>query len=270
MDTLEFLYGTLPGRVLLKPLTARPVSLAAGAFLDSGLSRPLVKPFIRRSGIQTEDYLPDPGHSFNDYFCRRIRPEMRPIDSSPDSLIAPCDGLLTVYPIEKGLIVPVKQSRYAVADLLRSRAIAAHYDGGWCLVFRLRVDHYHRYVYAETGLKSPTYRIPGVYHTVQPVALRREPVFCENTREYTFLRTAAFGTLTQMEVGAMLVGRIANLEQGSTQVLRGQEKGCFQYGGSTVILLVEPGKLVPRADLSALWETPVRMGEAVGRRAGTE
>ena len=193
MELLEFLYGTLPGRVLLKPLTGRGVSAAAGAFLDSRLSRPLVTPFIRRSGIRPEDYLPDPGNSFNDYFCRRIRPELRPLDPDPDHLLAPCDGLLTVYPIAQDLVLPVKQSLYRVSDLLRSRALARRYDGGNCLVFRLRVDHYHRYIYPASGLKSPTWRIRGVYHTVQPVALRRRPVFCENTREYTLLRTEQIG-----------------------------------------------------------------------------
>ena len=267
MDTLELLYGTAPGRLLLKPLTSRGVSAACGRFLDSRFSRVLVRPFVRRAGIDRGDYLPDRGRSFNDFFCRPIRPEKRPVDRDPSHLVAPCDGLLTVYPIREGLVVPVKQSRYRIEDLVRSRSMAKNYDGGWCLVFRLRVDHYHRYVYAETGRKGRDCHIRGVYHTVQPVALRRGPVFCENSRVFTEIVTERWGRLLQMEVGAMLVGRIVNWRPFPADVKRGEEKGCFQYGGSTIVLLVEPGRFLPREDLTDHAETPVRLGEALGLAA---
>ena len=264
MDTLHFLYGTAPGRLLLRPLTAPRLSALAGRLLDSRASRVLVEPFVRRSGIAPGDYLPDRGRSFNDFFCRAIRPELRPVSTAPEALIAPCDGLLRVYPITEGLVLPVKESRYSVAALLRDTALARRFDGGWCLVYRLGVQHYHRYVYVESGEKHTDRRLPGVLHTVRPVALRAGPVFCENSRTYTVIETLQHGALVQMEVGAMLVGRIVNLRPGPCAVRRGAEKGYFEYGGSTVIVLTEPGRFTPHPLLSAQWETPVRLGEAVG------
>ena len=45
---LKKLYGTLPGRIALKVLTHPLISIIAGAFMDSRLSRPLIDSFIRQ------------------------------------------------------------------------------------------------------------------------------------------------------------------------------------------------------------------------------
>lgn len=135
------------------------------------------------------------------------------------------------------------------------------------MVFRLCVDHYHRYCYVDSGKKSSNIFIPGRLHTVRPIALRNIPVFTENSREYTAIRSANFGTLIQMEVGAMLVGRIANHEEKGSAI-RGKEKGYFQYGGSTIIVLAEPERVQIRKDILQNSEfgeeTPVIMGEVIG------
>ena len=114
-------------------------------------------------------------------------------------------------------------------------------------------------------------RIPGVYHTVNPVANDEVPVYKENTREYSLLRTENFGTVLQMEVGALLVGKIVNHRRGNV-VRRGQEKGMFAFGGSTILLMTQKGKVSPDRDLMEYSrqgiETMVRQGETVGRAAG--
>lgn len=185
-------------------------------------------------------------------------------------MISPSDGLLSVWPIEEGVVIPVKQSRYTVEGMLRDRKLAERYRGGLCLVYRLCVDNYHRYGYVESGRKSKNRFISGVLHTVQPIALEQGPVFMENCREYTCIKTKNFGILTQMEVGAMLVGKISNHEPGTAEVKRGEEKGTFLYGGSTIIVLVEKGKV--RIDPQILEasakgeETPVLYGQAVGTK----
>ncbi len=265
--TLRFLYHTRPGRMLLKPLTCRPVSKVSGRFLDSRMSKPLIRPFVRKNNIDLRDFYADNFRCFNDCFTRRIREPLRPIDHRPESFIAPCDGLLSVYPIQGDTVVPVKQSRYTLADLLDDKALAARYRDGLCLVFRLCVDHYHRYCYVDDGHKGDNRFLPGRLHTVRPVALAAGPVFTQNCREVTVLHTRRFGPVAQVEVGAMLVGKIHN-HHGAGPIRRGQEKGMFLYGGSTVVLLVEKGRV--RLDPTLLEasrhgkETPVRMGETLG------
>ena len=56
MDSLTFLYKTLPGRFFLKLLTRPALSKAAGAFLDSRLSSFLIKGFVKKNGINPDDY----------------------------------------------------------------------------------------------------------------------------------------------------------------------------------------------------------------------
>ena len=263
---LRFLYHTPLGRLLLKPLCARPLSRLCGRFLDSTLSKPLIAPFVRKNGIRLEDFFSDNFRCFNDCFSRRIRPELRPVDPSPDALVAPCDGLLSVYPIQKDMVIPAKQSRYTINDLLGGDPAAARFEGGTCLVFRLCVNHYHRYCYPDGGRPLRSGFIPGELHTVRPIALEQLPVFVRNCREYALLETDHLGTVAQIEVGAMLVGKIAN-QPAPEHFERGDEKGMFLYGGSTVILLIEPGRLrIPEAAFALSAEEreiPVCMGERI-------
>lgn len=268
MDSLEFLYGTALGRALLRPLASRPVSKLAGAFLDTPLSRPLIPLFIKTCGIDTGDYDLRAIRCFNDFFCRPLKKGRRPIDPDPESLIAPCDGLLTAVPVREDTVLPVKQSRYSLSRLLGDEELAASFRDGLCLVFRLCVNHYHRYCYVESGRKGENRFLPGVLHTVRPVALEELPVFTENCREYACIETERFGPVLQMEVGAMLVGRIVNEAPWPREVRRGEEKGRFAYGGSTVILLLQKDavRLLPEIrEASARGEEfPVRMGQKIG------
>ena len=267
MDILTFLYETIPGRFILKPFTSPRFSQVCGRFLDSKYSSCFIRPFVRWNHIDVAEYETDGIRSFNDFFSRKIKKEKRVVTMDEEKLIAPCDGLLSVWKVDQDTILPVKQSQYTVSDLLRNKKLAKHYEGGYCLVFRLCVDHYHRYCYIDSGKKSSNIFIPGKLHTVRPIALRKVPVFTENSREYTLIQTKEFGTLVQMEVGAMLVGRIVNHE-GAGRAVRGREKGYFQYGGSTIIVLTEPGQVKIREDIlksSALGqETAVKLGEMIG------
>ena len=268
-DMLHFLYGSVAGRVLLKGLAAPPLSKTCGRFLDSAVSGFLIAPFVKKNEIDLSDFETESIRSFNDCFSRKIRPGLRPIDMEPEHLIAPCDGLLSVCEIREDTVFHVKNSSYRLSDLLESRRLAARYQDGLCLVYRLCVNHYHRYCYVDSGKKSRNVFIKGELHTVRPVALEKMPVFVRNCREYTLLKTMNFGTVLQMEVGAMLVGRIVNYDQ-EADITRGQEKGMFQYGGSTIIVLLQKDRaaILPEfaGSLSSGEEIPVKMGQQVGRK----
>lgn len=264
---LALLYGSAAGRLLLKPLVSPIVSRIAGAFLSTRLSKVFIKPFIRTNSIDMSQYEAVPYRSYNEFFSRKIRSGCRPIDMEPGHLIAPCDSKLTALPITDEAILTIKHTAYTVESLLRSKELAEKYKGGCALIFRLTVDDYHRYSYIADGHKDANIRIPGVLHTVNPVANDHFPIYKENTREYSILHTAAFGDVLMMEVGALLVGKIVNHHQ-AYDVLRGQEKGYFQFGGSTVILLLEKEAAILDADILANTrlgrETIVRMGEKIG------
>ena len=265
----NFLYHTVPGRWLLQLLIRPGISKALGAFLDTGLSRHLVKPFVQSTKLDLSDYPERPYSSFNDFFTRTVREGRRPVDMDPHTLIAPCDGKLTVYPITAEGLFDIKHSVYSVTDLLRNNTLAAEFEGGTCLIFRLTPDDFHRYSFPDEGKVLETKVLPGVLHTVRPLAFRRYPVFSENAREYALLETANFGKVIQMEVGALFVGRIVN--HPLTAFTRGQEKGKFEFGGSTVILLLQKGAAVIDEELLENtregYESIVRLGQKIGQKA---
>ena len=265
---VNFLYRTVPGRCLLQLLIRPGVSKAMGAFLDTALSRHLVKPFVKATRLDLSDYPERTYNSFNDFFTRRIKDGRRTVDSASNALIAPCDGKLTAYPITAEGLFDIKHSVYSVADLLRDESLAAEFEGGTCLIFRLTPDDFHRYSFMDDGRILETKTLPGVLHTVRPIAFRRYPVFSENAREYAVLETANFGKVIQMEVGALFVGRIVN--HPLTVFTRGQEKGKFEFGGSTVILLLQKGAADIDGELLENTrqglESIVRLGNRIGCR----
>ena len=264
---LAALYGNAFGRMLLKPLTAPGLSKLAGKFLSTRISKVFIKPFIRNNHIDMSQFEPVEYESYNDFFSRRIRPEARPIDMDPGHLISPADSKLTALPITESGRFMLKHTEYTVGSLLKDPALAAEYVGGWALIFRLTVDDYHRYCYAFSGEKGENIAIPGKLHTVNPIANDFFPIYKENAREYTIVRTEGFGEVIAMEVGALLVGRIVN-PQGAASVKRGQEKGYFQFGGSTVVLLLKKDTAVIDGDILENSrngiETVVKFGEKIG------
>ena len=262
---LTFLYKTALGRIILKALTASWISVAVGTFLNTRLSKILIRPFVKKNRINLNDYESDNFSCFNDCFCRKIKPELRPFDMDESALAAPCDGLLSVYKINSNYVFPVKQSEYRISTLLRDHDLAGDFRHGYIYIFRLCVNHYHRYYYPADGMKSDNVYIRGKLHTVRPIALENTKVFCENTREYSMLETENFGNILQMEVGAMLVGRIHNLHN-EKQVKKGEEKGMFLYGGSTVILITnETVKPLPEflENTENGLETEIKAGERI-------
>lgn len=262
--TLTFLYKNLFGRIILKILIARWISKLCGLFMESRLSKPLISSFIKKNNIDMSDFESDNFTCFNDCFCRKVKNGKRPIEGDASVFVSPCDGLLSAYKIENDTIIPIKQSSYTVSSLLRDEELAKRFRNGVCLVFRLCVNHYHRYCYPANGVKGENIFLKGKLHTVRPIALETLPVFTENCREYTVIDSEKFGSFVQMEVGAMLVGKIKN-HHGAGPVSRGDEKGMFLYGGSTIVLLFEEGKLSVCDELFSATknneETPVVMGE---------
>ncbi len=245
---LSFLYTNILGRMLLKPLIQPQVSKLAGRYLSSALSKWLIPKFIERNEIDMDIYEECDYSSFNDFFTRKIKPDCRPVPEDLDVFISPCDCLATVYPIQENTTFSIKNTEYTLRSLLRSPRLAKRFRGGYAYVLRLTVEDYHRYLYSVSGKQSKNYHIDGTFHTVNPIANDYLPIYKENTREYTVIRSKEFGDVLQMEVGALLVGKISNHKQ-STVVTRGEEKGFFEYGGSTIVVLTQKGRVTPRSDL---------------------
>ena len=191
---LEWMYGTGLGRCLVRVMILPWVSRGAGWLLDRRISALAVKPFIKSNHIPMEDFERRRYHSFNDFFTRRVLEGRRPVDPEPNHLIAPCDSKLTVFPVEEDSCFWIKGVAYTLEQLLRDKALAEHFLGGTLLLFRLTVGDYHRYSYIDSGFIGEEHRIEGVYHTVNPAAAGRYPIYRENTREYALLESCLLYT----------------------------------------------------------------------------
>lgn len=261
--SVRFLYHTRVGRFCLKALSQPWFSKTAAAFLNSPLSRPFVRSYTKRHNVDMQDFSQQKFRSFNDFFTRRR--EDPDTDTTPGHLISPCDAYLSVYPIRDDSVYTVKHVQYRLEQLLENADLAKRYAGGTCLIFRLSPQHYHRYCYACDGVPEQQTRIRGKLHCVRPIAYTSMPVFAQNSREYTVIHSAIFGDVTQMEVGALLVGKIRNHPTGGF-VRQGTEKGYFEFGGSTVILLLEKDRVqLDEAYLThPSQEKDVRKGTKIG------
>ena len=266
-NLLKKIYGNKLGRMLMKFLSYRKISDLAGKFLSSPLSKGMIGPFIKNNNIQMIEYEEEKYASYNAFFSRKIKPQYRPVDLEKEHFIAPCDSKLSIYQIDENSMFEIKNSYYSVESLLKNKKLSKRYSGGYCAIFRLTVDNYHRYCYIDSGIKSKNKKISGFLNTVNPVILDHVNIYKENSREYTLMKTDHFGVVTQIEVGALMVGKITNYHQ-AARIQKGQEKGKFEFGGSTIVLLIQPDKVKFDQDILSNTkmniETLVKMGEKIG------
>lgn len=262
--TLGFLYGTKAGRIILTTVVARPYfSKLVGLYKKSGFSKGEIQPFVEKYKIDTKEYELQKMRSFNDFFIRKRKVSCDGLKKGDLPAIA--DAKLLVYDVTEDLKLDVKHSSYTVEEVLGDKKLAKEFRGGKCLVYRLTVDDYHRYHFLDKGVIKNSYKIKGELHTVRPVAGRYK-VFSRNCREITVMQTDIFGDVVQVEVGATLVGCIKNHDVGCV-FNRLQEKGHFEYGGSTILLFMK-NNVVLDEDIVACSkrnvEVKVRIGEKIG------
>lgn len=266
---IVFLYRNKIGRLLLKLLTLPAISKIAGWLMDRKISVVAIKSFIKKNNIDVSIYEEKKYKSYNDFFTRKIKNSCRKIDMNPKSLISPCDSKLSVYDISDDSIFKIKNSYYKVEDLVKDKKLASKYKNGYCLIFRLCVDDYHRYCYIDNGKKTINKFINGVLYTVRPVVLGNYNIYKENSREYTILKTENFGDVVHVEVGATIVGRIKNHHEEYT-FKKGEEKGMFEFGGSTIVLLIEKNRVTIDKEIldntKQGYETVVKYGEKIGNK----
>lgn len=267
-NLLRKLYGTFLGRCALKILVCKFVSNLGGFYMNSSLSKRRIQPFIESNQIDMSQFEKRDFTSYNDFFTRKILPGKRPYSSDDNVLISPADAKLTAYPIDEKCRVVIKDTSYSLAELLDDQDLASEYLNGYWLVFRLTVDDYHRYSYIDDGKIINDKMIKGKFHTVNPIANDYYPIYKQNTRCYTVIESKNFGKMVQMEVGAMMVGRIVNHHKEKCH--RGEEKGYFEFGGSTVIILLKENQAVIDADILKNTinnkETVVKLGETIGTK----
>lgn len=264
---LNILYNNSVGRILLKVAINPVFSKIGGWYNDTGLSKGRIKPFIKKNGIIMDDFEEKEYENFNSFFSRKIKEGRRPVDMSEESFVSPADSKLSVYDISEDNLVNIKGTNYKLSHLVGDKVNMEDYQGGKCLVFRLSVDDYHRYIFPDYGRVTKRYSIKGKLHTVSSISKDYE-IYKENSRVVNVMKTENFGKVICIEVGALLVGKIVNHPIRAFE--KGMEKGYFKLGGSTVVMLLQKDKVELDEDIidvtSRGIEVKIRMGERIGRK----
>jgi phosphatidylserine decarboxylase len=256
-------------------LTNPFISQIAGAYNDSRLSATKIPGFIQSLDINTEEIEKPISEysSLNDFFARKLKPESRPIHSAKDAIVSPGDGRLWVCPnITNDTVANVKWAPIVLSSLFQDTTTAKLFSGGSCAILRLCPSDYHRLHYPYNGVihRRPT-NIDGVLHSVNPWALEKKiPVYTWNKRMWQLLETDV-GTIGIMEVGALFVGSMVQTKSmDKPQVIKGEEKSFFKFGGSTCILFFQKNSIQWDADIveqSAKGiETYVQLGEKIATK----
>lgn len=236
---LNFLYGSRCGGVLRRLFVTRPwFSHLHGWCKRRACSRGAIQQFISQYGVNLDEVEKplDAYRSLDDFFSRRLKAGARPINPEPRALVSPADGRVLVYPQLAGQALRVKGQRVAIADLLGCPQAAAQLADGCAVVVRLAPKDYHRFHFPVEGRVLESRSIAGRLESVHPIALDAGAPSFANKRVVTRLETPLFGTLYMVDVGALTVGTIVQTHSDGS-VEKGQEKGYFRFGGSTVVLL---------------------------------
>lgn len=258
---LKFLYSTVTGRCMLKLLICPSVSKFVGKILNTSISKPLIKKYVKKYDINLGDRT---FKSFNDFFKRVNRIEKT--SKNYKEFVSTAESRITCYNIDEDLIIDVKKSKYSVEELIQDKEIAKKYLGGLCIIYRLIPSDYHRYIFIDSGKQEKLKYIKGKLHTVSPISHDKYKVFSENSREVSLLKTDNFGDILQIEVGALCVGKIKNHDISKFE--RYDEKGYFEFGGSTIIQLIEKDKIIINDKIKNNTinniETKVNIGDVIG------
>jgi phosphatidylserine decarboxylase len=229
----------------------RSLSFKQGKKYDDPASASQIEGFMAFHQLDmSEVLLPmDKFKNFNEFFFRALKPDARPC-SAPDDprvIVSPADSRSVVFDkMEDATRIWVKGRDYSVEKLLGDAypLDAKRYKNGALGIFRLAPQDYHRFHVPVDGVMGTPKLIDGEYYTVNPMAIRSAlDVYGENVRVIVPIDSVAHGRVMYICIGAMMVGSTVITRKGGEKIKRAEELGYFKFGGSTILLLFEPGSM---------------------------
>jgi phosphatidylserine decarboxylase len=256
--------------------------------LKNGLIRAVIKLYkVDMSLAEQAD--PESYPTFNAFFTRSLKPEVRPISGDAADIVSPVDGAVSqTGDIVDGRIFQAKGQSYTLAELLGSDSdwTARFSDGKFATIY-LSPRDYHRIHMPCAGELKRMLHIPGRLFSVSPSTTRAVPrLFSRNERVVNLFETDV-GPMAVIMVGAIFVasmdtvwaGTVAPISQRINQwdyqelpkspirLAKGEEMGRFNMG-STVILLF--GKQAVAWAESLQPEAKVEMGQIIANTAAEQ
>lgn len=278
---IRFLYASEVGKRTGGVFANSVFSKLYGFFQDLPSSQSKVRPFIEKFNIPIDDYVKgskpsqdirDSYISFNEFFIRKFQLGKRSFVSDPSLMPAFAEARYVGYSeVTPEIKFPVKGKHLTAAGILGDGEVARPFEGGPLMVARLCPVDYHRYHYPDNGTVIDHFPVHGKFDSVNPLALKlKSEILIANERYVTLLQTENFGKIAYVEVGAICVGKIVQSHKWSKPFVRGEEKGYFLFGGSTVVILGEKGAWKPSSDILQNTangiETYIELGDQVATK----
>ena len=229
----------------------KSLSIKQGKKYDNPASARDIQSFVNFHQLDlSEVLLPiEEFKTFNQFFYRTLKPNARPC-SAPDNpriIVSPADSRSVVFNrLDEATKIWVKGREFSVEHLLGDAypEDVKRYINGSLGIFRLAPQDYHRFHVPVDGVMDEPKLIEGEYYTVNPMAIRSMlDVYGENVRVVVPIDSVAHRRVMVICVGAMMVGSTVITRRPREKVSRAEELGYFKFGGSTILLLFEPGAM---------------------------
>ncbi len=248
--------------------------------IESSLVPGVIKLFSRAFKVNLEEAVksdPQSYKTFNEFFTREIKSELRPIAES--LITSPVDGTISqLGKIYEGTIFQAKGINYSVEQLLGNLEDSQKYKNGQFITIYLSPRDYHRIHMPCAGELIQQTHVPGrlfsvANHTVNTVT----GIFARNERVIASFKSE-YGSMEMILVGAINVAAIETVWDGlitppkgksmtkkkykneNISLAKGQEMGRFNMG-STVILLFENES--PKLDQSLYAGQSIKLGNSL-------
>lgn len=270
---LRWVYQSFLGKLSLFCLVKRKVfSKFYGALMDRPKSKQKIEPFLQTYQLNEGEfaYPKESYQTFNEFFYRKLKPETRPIAEGDQTVCLPADGRHLVFPDLSQLDrFFVKGQEFNLKKFLGSQEYFERYKEGAMLFSRLCPVDYHRFHFPVSGRVGEPQLINGSLSSVSPIALRDKlSILWENKRVITEIDSAVFGKVLLIEIGATCVGGIVQTYQPNSEINRGDEKGYFRFGGSSVAVVFEKDRIRFDDDVVKYSAETVETYDVMGSKIG--
>lgn len=277
-------FTTLPQYVLPQHTLSRMMSVLTHS--ENQLWKNLIiKQVIKLYRVDMEEALEQDisaYRSFNDFFTRHLKPDVRPLAIEDKAVACPADGTVSqAGQIKTGQIFQAKGKSFTATDLLGGDAERAEpFNEGTFATIYLSPKDYHRLHMPLTGILKEMVHIPGRLFSVNTSTANNVPgLFARNERVAAIFDTEA-GPMALVLIGAIFVSsvetvwhgvvtpptardiRVWHYETDPVRLTKGEEMGRFNMG-STIIVLFGKNKV--------RWNEPLKAGDTVkfGQLIGT-
>ena len=244
---------------------------------------PMIDWFVRKYGVDmSEAAEPESGYyqTFNEFFTRPLKDNVRPIAPGDNTLACPCDGSISqAGAIRAGAILQAKGRGYSVLELLGGdKAMAALFADGRFATIYLAPKDYHRLHMPLDANMVRMLHVPGRLFSVAEWTVAEIPrLFARNERLVCYFDTAA-GPLVMVLVGAINVSAIETVWSGQVipprakkiseydyshtrkEITKGAEMGRFNMGSTVILLTGSNVEWLPHITAGQA----VKMGQLIG------